>query len=314
MKRYLLNPHLLLMAFSVFIIASSGSSVKAQNEKRIIRSIIITNGDTIINGQKLNEAKAEDRVRLRKELKEMGQDMDRITENSVIIKKKNNKEPLVLHWNDEKDVDAELDLNNRKKSDVRIFKFDGKEMNIDSLVNGFGLKIDGLDSNLRQRGITTERNFRQGLPGMRLRANPERPALRTPFYGGEDIKNTSLFSYNYIDQDGIPSRMNIRISAIEKEHAEKITGVKDANTDLKVEDLTLFPNFSSGKMGISFNVSSNTPLKLKILNSEFKQVFNDEASNFNGNYSKQISLTKNGIYYIAIKQNNSWFLKKLIKS
>ena len=108
--------------------------------------------------------------------------------------------------------------------------------------------------------------------------------------------------------------MNIRISAIEKEHAEKITGVKDASTDLKVEDLTLFPNFSSGKMGISFNVSSNTTLKLKILNSEFKQVFSDEASNFNGNYSKQISLTKNGIYYIAIKQNNSWFLKKLIKS
>ena len=314
MKRYLLNPHLLLMAFSVFIIASSSSSVKAQNEKRIIRSIIITNGDTIINGQKLNEAKAEDRVRLRKELKEMSQDIDGITENSVNIKKRNSKEPLVLHWNDEKDGDAELDLNNRKKSDVRIFKFNGKEMNIDSLMNGFGFKIDGLDSNLRQRSITAERNFQERQPGMRLRANPERPALRTPFHVGEDIKNTSSFSYNYIDQDGIPSRMNIRISDIEKEHAEKIIGIKDAIADLKVEDLTLFPNFSNGKMGISFNVSSNTLLKLKILNSEFKQVYSDEASSFNGNYSKQISLTKNGIYYIAIKQNNSWFLKKLIKS
>jgi hypothetical protein len=67
-------------------------------------------------------------------------------------------------------------------------------------------------------------------------------------------------------------------------------------------------------MGISFNVSNNTPLKLKILNSEFKQVYSDEASSFNGNYSKQISIPKNGIYYIAIKQNNSWFLRKLIKS
>jgi hypothetical protein len=302
------------MAFSVFIIASSSSSVKAQNEKRIIRSIIITNGDTIINGQKLNEAKAEDRIRLRKELKEMSQDMDGITENSVIIKKRNSKEPLVLHWNDEKDGEAELDLNNRKKSDVRIFKFDGKEMNIDSLMNGFGFKIDGLDSNLRQRSITTERNFQERQPGMRLRANPERPALRTPFHVGEDIKNTSSFSYNYIDKDGIPSRMNIRISDIEKEHAEKIIGKKDAIADLKVEDLTLFPNFSNGKMGISFNVSSNTLLKLKILNSEFKQVYSDEASSFNGNYSKQISIPKNGIYYIAIKQNNSWFLRKLIKS
>lgn len=314
MKRYLLNPHLLLMAFSVFIIASSSSSVNAQNEKRIIRSIIITNGDTIINGQKLNDAKAEDRIRLRKELKEMGQDMDGITENSVIIKKRNSKEPLVLHWNDERDGEAELDLNNRKKSDVRIFKFDGKEMNIDSLMNGFGFKIDGLDSNLRQRSITAERNFRERQPSMGLRANPERSALRTPFHVVEDIKNTSSFSYNYIDKDGIPSKMNIRISDIEKVHAEKIIGIKDAISDLKVEDLTLFPNFSSGKMGISFNVSNNTPLKLKILNSEFKQVYSDEASSFNGNYSKQISIPKNGIYYIAIKQNNSWFLRKLIKS
>jgi hypothetical protein len=302
------------MAFSVFIIASSSSSVNAQNEKRIIRSIIITNGDTIINGQKLNDAKAEDRIRLRKELKEMGQDMDDITENSVIIKKRNSKEPLVLHWNDEKDGEAELDLNNRKKSDVRIFKFDEKEMNIDSLMNGFGFKIDGLDSNLRQRGITTERNLRQRQPGTGLRTNPDRPPLRTPFYVGEYIKNTSSFSYNYIDKDGIPSKMNIRISDIEKVHAEKITGIKEAITDLKVEDLTLFPNFSNGKMGISFNVSNNTPLKLKILNSEFKQVYSDEASSFNGNYSKQISIPKNGIYYIAIKQNNSWFLRKLIKS
>jgi hypothetical protein len=57
-----------------------------------------------------------------------------------------------------------------------------------------------------------------------------------------------------------------------------------------------------------------SPLKIKILNSEFKQVFTDEVSNFNENYSKQISLPMNGMYYIAIKQNNSWFLRKLIKN
>jgi hypothetical protein len=314
MKKYLPNPHLLLMGFSLFIIIGSMSSVKAQDEKRIVRSIIIMNGDTIINGQKLSEAKKEDRVRLRKELKDMGQDMDGLTENSVTIKKRNSKEPLVLHWKDEKSGDAELELDNHKNGDLRIFKFNGKDMDIDSLMNGFGFKIDGLDSNLRQRGITTERNFRQRQPGMGLRLNPERPALRSPFYESEDMKNTSSFSYSYFDKDGIPSKMNISISDIEKDHKEKITGSKDENDDLKVEDLTLFPNFSSGKLGISFNTSSNTPLKLKILNSDFKQVFSDDASTVSGNYTKQISLPKNGIYYIAIKQNNNWFLRKLIKS
>jgi hypothetical protein len=314
MKKYLPNPHLLLMSFSLFIITGSMSSVNAQDEKRIVRSIIITNGDTIINGQKLSEAKKEDRVRLRKELKDMGQDMDGLTDNSPTIKRRNSKEPLVLHWKDEKTGDAELELNNHKKGDVRVFKFNGEDMDIDSLMNGFGFKIDGLDSNLRQRGINSERNIRQRQPGMGLRVNPERPALRSPFYEGEDLKNTSSFSYSYFDKDGIPSRMNIKISDIEKANLENITGVKDANTDLEVEDLTFFPNFSSGKLGISFNTKSNTTLKLKILTSDFKQVFSDDASTVSGNYTKQISLPKNGIYYIAIKQNNNWFLRKLIKS
>jgi hypothetical protein len=95
---------------------------------------------------------------------------------------------------------------------------------------------------------------------------------------------------------------------------EKITGSKESISNLKVEDLTVFPNFSTGKMGFSFNLSMSSPLKIKILNSEFKQVFTDEVINFNENYTKQISLPMNGMYYIAIKQNNSWFLRKLIKS
>ena len=309
MKKYLPNPHLLLIAFFVLIVLGSGSTVKAQNEKRIVRSIIITNGDTIINGQKLSEAKAEDRIRLRKELKEMNQDMDGTSENNIIIKKKNSKEPLVLKWND--DTENELELNN---GDVKVFKFDRNNIDIDSLLNGFDFKLDGLDSNLRKKIITMHRNIRPGQPRSEFRFNPDRPGQRVPMPSVEGRKNSSTFNYNYIDQDGIPSRLNIRISETEKEYQEKITGSKEANTDLKIEDLTLFPNFSTGKMGISFNTSSNSPIKLKILNSEFKQVFSDELNSINGNYNKQISLPKNGIYYIAIKQNNMWFLRKMIKS
>lgn len=306
MKKYLPNPHLLLIGFFVLIILGSGSTVRAQNEKRIVKSIIITKGDTIINGQKLSEAKAEDRIRLRKELKDMNQEMDGTSENNIIIKKKNNKEPLVLNWNDDDENEIEL-----KNGDVKVFRFDENNIDIDSLLNGFDFKLDGLDSNLRKKIITMHRNIRPGQPRSEFRFNPD---LRVPMPSIEGRKNSSSFNYNYIDQEGIPSRMNIRISESEKEYQEKITGSKDANTDLKIEDLTLFPNFSTGKIGISFNTISNSPLKLKILNSEFKQVFGDELNSINGNYNKQISLPKNGIYYIAIKQNNSWFLRKVIKS
>lgn len=311
MKKYLLNPHVLLMGFFLFIIVGSSPSVKAQEEKRIIRSIIITNGDTIVNGKKLSEAKKEERARLRKEIQEMN-DGAESEESTVIIKKGKSKEPLVLEWNDKPDGDRS-DLKIPKQPDVRFFKFNGKDIKIDSLLDGFGFKMDGLDSNLKDRIITMRRNFRPGNPEMGNRMRPEGP-LKDPMPNREPRKNSSLFNYNYTDQDGIPSRMSIRISEVEKENIEKLTGLKEGTADLKIEDLIFFPNFSSGKLGISFNTGSNASLKVKILNSEFKQVFTDDVAVVGGNYSKQITLPKNGIYYIAIKQNNSWFLRKFIKS
>lgn len=314
MKRYLINPHLMLMGFFVFIIVGFSLSLSAQVERKIVRSIIITNGDTIVNGQKLSEANKEDRIRLRKELKEMGQEAGVPLENRVIIRKNKDKEPLILNWNENADGELRMDLKNGKMEDPSRFYFDDKNMNLDSLLNGFNFKIDGLDSNLRKRIITMHRNFDSDEPRSDGRMSPDRPAPRSLMPLGEQRRNSSSFSYNHIDQDGIQSKMNIRISDIEKENLEKITGSKESISNLKVEDLTVFPNFSTGKMGLSFNLSMRSPLKIKILNSEFKQVFTDEVSNFNENYSKQISLPMNGMYYIAIKQNNSWFLRKLIKS
>jgi hypothetical protein len=303
-----------MMGFFVLIIISSGLSVRAQVERKIVRSIIITNGDTIVNGQKLSEANKEDRVRLRKELLEMEQERGVKSDNRVIIRKNNGKEPLILNWNEDTDGELKIDLKNGQMEEPSRFFFDEKNMNIDSLLNGFNLKIDGLDSNLSKRVITMHRNFRPGQPEVELRTHPNQPTPRFLTPAGEQRRNSSSFSYNHMDQDGILSRMNIQISDIERENLEKITGSKESIADLKVEDLTIFPNFSTGKIGLSFNLSRSAALKIKILNSEFKQVFTDEMSNFNETYTKQISLPKNGIYYIAIKQNNSWFLRKLIKS
>lgn len=314
MKRYLLNPHLLLMGFFVLIIVSSGLSVRAQVERKMVRSIIITNGDTIVNGQKLNEANKEDRIRLRKELKEMGQEVDGTTENRVIIRKNKGKEPLILNWNENTDGEMKKDLENGKMEGPSRFYFNEKNMNLDSLLNGFNFKIDGLDSNLTKRIITMHGNFDSDEPRLGARMSPDRPAPRSPMPLGEQRRNSSSLSFTHMDKDGIQSKMNIRISDIEKENLEKITGSKGSISNLEVEDLTIYPVFSTGKIGLSFNLSMKTPLKIKILNSEFKQVYTDEVINFNENYSKQISLPKNGVYYIAIKRNNNWFMRKMIKS
>ena len=102
MKKYILNPHLLLMGFFVLIIISSGSSVKAQQEKRVIKSIIISNGDTIINGKKLSEVDKQERIRLRKEFSEMEsttKGFEGNSESRVIIRKRTSKETYLLKKN-----------------------------------------------------------------------------------------------------------------------------------------------------------------------------------------------------------------------
>jgi hypothetical protein len=107
--------------------------------------------------------------------------------------------------------------------------------------------------------------------------------------------------------------MNFRLSEAEKSQVKTITGIENNGNLLDIKDLTLFPNFSNGKVGISFNLESKGSIKLKILNNDLKPVFTDEISNFNGSYMKQISLPENGVYYISINQNNVWYVKQIVK-
>lgn len=339
MKKYMLNPHLLLMGFFVLILAGSGTTVKAQDDKKIVRSIIITDRDTIINGKKLSEAKPEERIKLRKELKEMEYGMSEPgkDEQKVIVRRKNKSGDPQEHeddqsirkfyWNDGNVRGFHFDLEDKMPAGRHILKFEADTlmfgMNPDSILKDFSFKFNGLDSNLRKRIITMHKDFDTEGRGI-LRAPraprppmpPDAPMLfeRAPFTAMADRKNSSSFNYNHVDKDGIPSRMSIRISDAEKDKLKTITSSENPSIDLDVKDLTLFPNFSNGKAGLSFNLEGRGTVKIKIFNSDMKVMFNDEVTSFQGNYMKQISLPQNGVYYIAVNQNAKWFVKKLVKN
>jgi|JI6StandDraft_1071083.scaffolds.fasta_scaffold116187_2 hypothetical protein len=343
MKRFILNPHLMLMGFITLIVVSSGTSAKAQVEKKINQSIIIKNGDTIINGKKLSEADQEERMRLRKEFKDMEgriKGKGGSLEKRVIIKPKDgiDKEiiisrkgdsPHVLHWEDGNMNEFEFDFKDKMPGGLHVFKFNGDssmsfDFNTDTIMKEFRFQIDGLDSNLRKRIITMHRDMAPGAPNMprmpRMPRAPMHPAPpmafefeRSEFPGMRNRNNSSSFNFNSTDKNGISSRMNIRLSDAEKTQLKTITGLENTENKLDVKDLTLFPNFSNGKVGISFNLESKGPIKLKILNTDLKPLFTDELSNFNGSYMKQIPLAENGVYYITIEQNKVWFIKRLVK-
>ena len=279
MKNYMPNPHFLLVSFFVLIIISSGSSLKAQEEKVIKHTIIINNGDTIINGKKLNGANKEEQALMRKEFN--------------------------------------FNFDDKLPGGVHVFKFNGDSlmlgMHTDGLMNGFRFKMDGLDSNLKKRIITMRRDMELSVPNMRERALPRSMFLDRNEYSAFERNNSSSFNYNYTDNDGISTRMNIRISQAGKDQLKKITGTETISNPLDVIDITIFPNFSSGKLGLLFNLASRGITKVRILDSDLKVVFSDEAANFSGNYIKQIALPKNGLYYLSVSQNGNWFVRKLIK-
>jgi hypothetical protein len=333
----------MLMGFITLIVVSSGTSAKAQVENKINQSIIIKNGDTIINGKKLSEADQEERMRLRKEFKDIeGRIKGRggSIEKRVIIKPKDgiDKEiiisrkgdaPHVLLWDDGNMNEFDFDFKDKMPGELHVFKFNGDSsmsfnFDMDTIMKEFRFKMDGLDSNLRKRIITMHRDMAPGAPNMprmpRMPRAPMHPAPpmafefeRSEFPGMRNRNNSSSFNFNSTDKNGISSRMNIRLSDAEKSQVKTITGIENPTNLLDVKDLTLFPIFSNGKLGISFNLDSKGPIKLKILNTDMKPLFTDELANFNGSYMKQIPLAENGVYYITIEQNKVWFIKRLVK-
>lgn len=348
-----MNKNLLKCFLCVFAIAAIAPDYAAygQDRKGLTRSVIINNGDTTVNGKKFSELNKEDRAKLRQEFMEMEKNFKggtsvRTRANEVIIRKEGDghkeiiitregKEPNVLHWND--DIGAEVrsyNFKNKKPGDLRVFRHGGdstlfgKDIQVFSFGgdSSFRFKFDadslmerfetyGLDSNIRKRVITMHREMVPGRPGAMI-FRGDGPGLgfdKRLFPTLIERNNSSSFHYNHTDKDGISSRMSIRISDAGKEQLKKITGSETITKFLDVSDLTLFPNFSSGKMTLSFNLANRGNATISVLDSEMKPVFTDEASNFSGNYVKQLTLPKNGVYYVAVSQNGNWFVKRMVK-
>lgn len=340
----------LLCLFAIAAVAPDYAA-HGQEKNGLKRSVTINNGDTTVNGKKFSELSNDERAKLREEFKEMeknfkGGSSVRTPGNEVIIRKegggnkeivitREGKEPNVLFWND--DIGAQVRTYNFKNKvpgdlrvfrhngdstffdeDIKVFRFDGDssmnfKFNVDSLMSRF--EVFGLDSNLRKRVITMNRERAPGMPGARV-FRGDGPAMgfeKRLFPNTMERNNSSSFNYNHTDKDGISSHMNIRIGDASREQLKRITGSETITKSLLVSDLTLFPNFSSGKMTLSFNLASKGSAKINVLDSDMKSVFTDEATNFTGNYVKQLTLPKNGVYYVSVSQNGNWFVKRLVK-
>jgi hypothetical protein len=306
-------------AATVIFIVGSGH-VKAQESKEVRRIIVITDGDTVINGKKLSEASASDRRALLKELDEAKANRKSVQKKKGVREKKevyierSDREPHVLRWRSDDEGEG---MNFRFKDDgMHVFKFGGDSLMMafgnDSLMKRFHFKMDDLDSNMRKRVFSFDHNMR-GLPRMLERSHPRIFMDGTEAFGRSTFRRENSQSFNYVstDKDGISSRVSIRISEADEEALKKINA--GSGTELAVNDLTLSPNFSNGKMNLSFSLTEKGTAQIRIFDSSMKEIFSDRPAAINSIYFKQISLPKNGIYYISISQGSKAFVRKVVK-
>ncbi|TZF85725.1 hypothetical protein FW774_01220 (plasmid) [Pedobacter sp. BS3] len=125
-------------------------------------------------------------------------------------------------------------------------------------------------------------------------------------------KNTQFFHYETIDKDGVPTDINIALSDADRSAVKKLTEGGDPANVLEIENLVLFPDFKSNKLSLHFILSRRGNTSVKILNSAFHELFSTRST-FSGNYFKQVTIPKNGLYYLVINQGERWFIKQFIK-
>ena len=165
----------------------------------------------------------------------------------------------------------------------------------------------------RPRPMETEQSFafrgNDGAPdrmGM-APAGPDRP-YRSPMMRFER-RNSQSFNYTNTDNEGITTHISFRVSEPMHEDLQKITGVEGGKLD--INDLSLVPEFKSGKTVIMFSLPSKAVADVYLKDSEGKLVWNDKSTG--GNFSKSFVLGLNGIYYLHIKQGSNMAVKKIIK-
>lgn len=312
--------------------AAFTSNAVAQTDKSS-RTVTTSNGDTIVDGKKLAELSRSDRESVQKDFRDMNKKLkesqveiggtgivvernvgDKNT-RSIVIDRSSNHAPGAFSWSDGDSSNVRVRINgniNLADKDFKTLRFKGDSLfatvNDSAMIKRFNFDFHSNMPTMHppMARIEIPNAVRSGE--RQLRVIDGTPSIAF----GSGRNNTQSFVYSNTDKNGITSRMNIRVSDTDKDDLKKITG-SDKATVLNVEDLTLFPNFSTGKMTLSFNLTEKGTTEVKILDSDTNTLFADKPANFSGNYIKQLSLPKNGIYYIAVSQNGKWFVKKFVK-
>jgi hypothetical protein len=125
-------------------------------------------------------------------------------------------------------------------------------------------------------------------------------------------RNTQNFTYNNVDNDGVVTHVSYHVS----EHPSMLDydAGKQGDTQmdmLDLMDLTIVPEFASGKTLLMFSLPAKAVAEVQFKDSKGTLLWSAKASN--GAFSKSFPLGLNGSYYLQVKQGGKVAVKKIEK-
>ncbi len=268
-------------------------------------TIVVLNGDTTINGQKLSTATKEQREKLLKAFKDTDNLLRMNNGTGIFVAPDNRSGDVIVRrrgrvgdWSDPDSLAA------------GSFRFDEGPFS-----RFFRFNTDSLLAAISDSSLNGTFRFRFDDPSSFFFGDG---GSRAPSSRGADSPNSQSYSYRSTDGGGVTSTMTFRVSDAPSAALEKITGNSETRNTLEVQGLVFSPDFSSGMVSLSFNLPADTEAKrsrtsgIKLLDSNFAPVLNDRFDG-SGNYHKQLALPKSGTYYLVVNRGTNWLVKKVVK-
>ncbi|MDB5061080.1 MAG: hypothetical protein JWP67_923 [Mucilaginibacter sp.] len=301
MKKLLLKPSLeVIFSISVMAILGLPLLVMAQTQKDF--EIKIVNGDTTVNGKNIKKLTEQERKDALAELGNMHGTFEIETngdaQSNITIKRNNRsngKTNVIVERRVTKGEQITPEIFEMNPGDSSSKKFNFKLNKLKKIDTSFAFDYE-LD-NEQPIKVEMNRDFRFTGPNtrpMRMRFNN---------------RNTQNFDYVNTDNDGISTHISFRVTDAMDDKAKAIGGTN--KNYLSLNDLNLSPEFSTGKVLISFNLPGKATADVKLTDSQGKVLFTDKA--VAGSFSKKVSLPLNGIYYLIVKQGAAFVTKKIVK-
>ncbi len=309
--------NILLVILVVVTVNKSIAQQKERKEEKL--EITINNGDTTVNGKNFKNITEEEKVALRKSFKPMQGRGVSITMDAPHI----DKRVRMI-----KKGDVEVVVLDSGKNQFYSFNKEGRPMN-------FEFQIDSLKKNMKLFSNNTDREIREvfvkrfgegadvdwemvhpnrlnrneGMHPMPM--NSERMlTIHRP-----NMPNSSHFNYTTTDKDGFTTEQHIQIMDAGKlDFINTLKNDESAMNSLEIKNLVFYPNFSNGKTTINFQAPAKATLEINLLDNEGKTLFAEKKTLSADAYSKDLTLNKNGIYFLEVKQGSKSFIKKIIKN